>query len=418
MGQAQRRLHLGILGILAITVVLSRKPDAIFNAQFWAEDGAVWYRQAYDLGWKSLLLPQNGYFQTVSKLTAVLAQWLPLSRAPLFFNLVAALFKVLPVLLLCSQRGRCLLPSLSGRLLLSGFYLAHPYSWEVFLNVTNIHWHLALAALVLLYFDSWEGGWRKALDACLVALCGLSGIFAVFLAPLAIWRWYQLRNSRLLVLALILFIGLLTQVVAIALTGSATRSSAPLGESWEGLFRIFGGQVIAAGILGDNWARVFATASWRESIVLPLLASCTGLLVFARAWHAGNPTLRGLMLVAAAILAAALASPQISGSQPQWPLFETPLVGGRYVFIPIIALYASLLAIAAMDTQAWYRWMATTMLVLVALVAIPVSWRVPSYQDLGFQARAAEFEAAPPHATVDIPINPPGWSLHVRKKAP
>lgn len=28
-------------------MVVSRKPDAFLAAQFWAEDGVVWYRQAY-----------------------------------------------------------------------------------------------------------------------------------------------------------------------------------------------------------------------------------------------------------------------------------------------------------------------------------------------------------------------------------
>lgn len=419
MDQTQRRwLYVGMLGVLAVAVILSRKPDAVLNAQFWAEDGTVWYRQAYETGWKSLLLPQNGYFQTVSKLTAVLAQWLPLAVAPLFFNVTAAFFKVLPVLLLCSQRGSHLFPSRWGRFLLCGFYLAHPYSWEVFLNVTNIHWHLALATLVLLYFDSWEGGWRKVGDACFVALCGLSGIFALFLTPLAIWRWHRLRSRRSLALAGILVGALLIQLAAIAITASGTRSSAPMGASWEGLLRIFGGQVVTAGLLGDNWARLFATTWWQDSVALPLVSTCLALLVFVRAWFTGNPALRGLILVAAAIFAAALASPQISGTQPQWPLFARPLTGGRYVFIPIIALYASLLWIAGKDKLAWWRWGAMAALVVVALVAIPTSWRVRPYQDLHFQEHAANFEAAPPHTLLEIQINPQGWSLRLRKKAP
>lgn len=417
MDQAQRRwLRMGLIGGIAVAVILSRKPDAVLNAQFWAEDGSVWYKQAYEMGWQSLLFPQNGYFQTVSKLTASLAQWASLSGAPLFFNAIALAFKVLPILLVCSRRGCRLFPGQWGRFLLCAFYLAHPYSWEVFLNVTNIHWHLSLAVIVLLYFDSWEEPWQKLSDVTLTALCGLSGIFALFLAPIAIWRWRSLRDRRSLVLSALLTTAAIIQVSAIITTASDNRSSAPLGASLDGLFRILGGQVAAAGLLGDQWSILFAMSWWQDSIVLPLVSSGFAALVFARALSKGSPVLRGLIVFAAAVVAAALVSPQISGTQAQWPLFERPLVGGRYVFIPIIALHASLIWIAANDARTWYRRAATLALLAVALVAVPASWRISPYQDLEFQEHAIGFETAPPGTVVEIPINPPGWSLRLRKK--
>jgi hypothetical protein len=36
---------------LAFALIASRKWDALSHAQFWAEDGAVWYADAYNLGW-------------------------------------------------------------------------------------------------------------------------------------------------------------------------------------------------------------------------------------------------------------------------------------------------------------------------------------------------------------------------------
>jgi len=40
---------------LAVLAILSRRPDALFRPQFYAEDGAVWYAEAYDFGWLHLL---------------------------------------------------------------------------------------------------------------------------------------------------------------------------------------------------------------------------------------------------------------------------------------------------------------------------------------------------------------------------
>lgn len=410
-------IRLGLVAAASLLIILTRKPDAFFNAQFWAEDGVVWYQQAYETGWKSLLLPQNGYFQTVSKLTAVLAQRFPLAYAPLLFNLVSAAFKILPVLLVFSSRSASLFSSIWSRVAVCSLYLAHPYSWEVFLNVTNIHWHLALAALVLLYFESWPGLWRKLVDAGVMMLCGLSGTFALFLAPIAAWRWYRSRSRRALVLGLLLAATAMIQLAAIITTASGTRSAAQLDASLGWLVRIVGGQIGAAGLLGEAWVHLFATTWWNAEIALPLAFGCFAALIFARAWWASkHPALCGLTLLAAMVFVAALASPQISSSQGQWPLFAKPGVGGRYVFIPIVALHAALLWVATGDQHRIWRRAAALALAVVVLVAIPASWRIPPYRDFQFVEHAARFEASPPGTIVEIPINPVGWSLRLRKK--
>ena len=75
-----------------------RRPDALLNAQFWAEDGAFWYADAYNAGpWISLFQPENGYFQTISRLVAGISLLFPLRDAPLFFNVAAITIQALPV---------------------------------------------------------------------------------------------------------------------------------------------------------------------------------------------------------------------------------------------------------------------------------------------------------------------------------
>lgn len=254
-------------------MVVSRKPDAFLAAQFWAEDGVVWYRQAYEMGWMSLLHPQNGYFQTVSKIAGNLGQFVDLARAPLLFSLIALAFKLLPVVLLYSSRGKGLVPSASGRLLVGFLYVAHPYSWEVFINVTNIHWHLAIAALLVICFASWDGPSQKISDCAIVLLCGLSGTFALFLAPISAWHWFRTRSRRSLVLATVLFLAASIQLAALLMTGAATRSSAPLDASWGDLYRIVGGQITAASILGDGWRPLFVDSLWQESVLIPFALS-------------------------------------------------------------------------------------------------------------------------------------------------
>jgi hypothetical protein len=58
-------LH-GMIFLVAFGVLVLRRPDAIFNAQFYAEDGKYWYADAYNHGWACVFMPQWGYLQTVS----------------------------------------------------------------------------------------------------------------------------------------------------------------------------------------------------------------------------------------------------------------------------------------------------------------------------------------------------------------
>src|SRR5438874_1851777 len=44
-------LHLSVF-FVAFFVIFLRRPDAILNAQFYAEDGKYWFAEAYNLGWR------------------------------------------------------------------------------------------------------------------------------------------------------------------------------------------------------------------------------------------------------------------------------------------------------------------------------------------------------------------------------
>src|SRR5437764_4954451 len=170
---------------LGFAVVVARRPDAISNPQFWAEDGKFWYADAYNTGGIGLFFqPYYGFLHLVPRLTALVAQALPLRRGPLLFNLVAMVIEILPVQLLVSSRLSGL-GSVSARLLLGFLCLSLPQTWEIRSTITNAQWHLALLAfLVLISGPARTRGWR-AFDVLAVVASSLSGPFAFMLAPAA-----------------------------------------------------------------------------------------------------------------------------------------------------------------------------------------------------------------------------------------
>jgi len=69
---------------VAVILVISRRPDLVMHAHFYAEDGAVWYADAYNLGWvHALTLTAGGYLNTLQRLVGALSLLVPIRYAPL-----------------------------------------------------------------------------------------------------------------------------------------------------------------------------------------------------------------------------------------------------------------------------------------------------------------------------------------------
>ncbi|MFM4746798.1 hypothetical protein ACEUD3_03060 [Aeromonas veronii] len=63
-------LYFTLLFLILFVMIASRRPDILLNAQPWAEDGAIWMQSIHNDGfWSTIFLPQNGYYQTISKLS-------------------------------------------------------------------------------------------------------------------------------------------------------------------------------------------------------------------------------------------------------------------------------------------------------------------------------------------------------------
>jgi hypothetical protein len=146
---------------LAVVVIVSRRPDALLNPQFYGEDGSVWFSNAWDLGWlHSLTLLAGGYLNTLLRLVCGLPILVPLKSAPLLLNSFGLLTQALPVTVLLTARCTNWGP-LWLRAAQAVVYLILPNSSELDVTITNAHWHLALVACLLAFSNSPENtAWK------------------------------------------------------------------------------------------------------------------------------------------------------------------------------------------------------------------------------------------------------------------
>jgi hypothetical protein len=191
--------------LLAGALIVSRRPDAIFHAQFWNEDGHVFFADAYNFGWWSALFrTYEGYHLVLPRLGAALALLVPLSVAPLVLNVIAILVQAILVSLLISSRSSAW-GSLRTRVLLAVIYLALPNCFEIDATITNSQWVLALIGFLVLAASLPRASGGRVFDACVLLLCGLSGPFCILLFPIALfaawrhgerWGWRRDFYSR------------------------------------------------------------------------------------------------------------------------------------------------------------------------------------------------------------------------------
>jgi hypothetical protein len=400
-----------VIFLAACAVLVSRRPDAIFHAQFFMEDGHVWFADAYNLGWWSALFrAQDGYYQTFPRLAAALALLAPLWLAPLVMNLVALAAQALPVSLLLSYRSSAW-GSVRFRALLALTYLVLPNCREMNLIVTSSQWQLMLSVFLVLTAAPATGAAGRTLDLLVLALCGLTGPFCFFLLPIATFiawrrggRWRWIEAGELFALSLIQAWGLLV-------VDSSGRAHAALGASPVLFLRMLGGQVYLATLIGGNGLAAQSN-HFVVAVLLCTAVACSALLAvcFARMGLEMRLflVLTIMLLIASLISPAAYPPPGVS----RWQMLASGQ-GIRYWYFPMIACTWSILWAARSRIKGFH----VTAVVFLCLMCIGVlrDWRQPAMKDLHFTAFARGFQAAPAGTVAVIPENPGGWNIRLVK---
>lgn len=397
--------------LAGLAIVFARKPDALLNPQFFAEDGKIWFGDAYNSGWlQTLFTPYAGYLQTLPRLVAGLALVVPFRFAPLLMNFCGALVQVLPANLLLSNRCArwALLPV---RVLMAAIYLLLPNARDIHITITNAQWHLAvLACISLLAFVPKTIPWR-AFDAAVAALCGLTGPFCFVLAPIGFFFFGKRRQPWHLVLGGVMAICAAIQILTLLLSHPA-RFQDPLGASPQLFIRILAGDVYLGALLG-RWAPLEFHVFFYAAVAL----IGTGLVLYAIV----NASLefRLFVVFVAAIFLASIATP-ITGqhAEPQWWHLRGSL-GTRYWFLPTLAFLWCLVWCATAAASTFTRRAAICGAVILC-IGVVADWRYPAYVDLHFPEYAKAFDAASPGTAVTIPLNPlkpEHWEVRLLKKS-
>jgi hypothetical protein len=392
---------------LAIIALFLRCPRLLTHAQFYAEDGTIWFAQAYNDGWlASISLPQAGYLNTMPRIAAGLALLAPLSRAPLIMAVVGLLVQGLPVPILLSSRLRNW-ASLPTRMLLAAIYIALPNAREIHVVATNTQWHLALAA-ALVAFASSPVTWRGRLfDVALLLLASFTGPYCILLAPMVLLFWSLRRRPWTAVVCTLIGSAACTQI-ALLLLSTHRLVQGELGATPEAFLRILGGHVIACALLGSYSFASLAPLTF----IVP--AALGGLCIVLYCLRFANLEWKLFLIYCAGLFAASLHNPLTSGNKPAWDLLIIDN-SARYWFLPMLAFVWSAVWCAVYGRARLFR-IAGTAILLIMSVGILRDWNYRPYPEDHFAASVLLMEQAKAGDRVVIPVMPDGWHMDLIKR--
>ena len=385
----------------------SRWPQLFLNAQFYAEDGKLWYVDAYQTGWiHSLTLPYAGYLNTLQRLGTGPALLVPFRDAPTVNAIVGLLFQasVIPVLL--SARCRDWAP-LSSRIVFVMLYVALPNAREIFIDLGNSQWHFALLAVLLAFGNPPRSHLGKVVEGCLFFVAGFCGPFCILLLPVVLVYWWIRRRSWTLWIAAAMSIGSTTQLYLLIHTHGA-RVQDPLGAGLVPLLRIFGAQVVLNAMLGGH------SITGRLPMVVILLAVCVGVIIYWTIARSASLPMKLLLAYSCLLFAASLRTPEIAGNKPLWWLL-TQAGDSRYWFFPVLSfLWGAVWCLLYVPSKPVSRLAAC--ILCLSVVGITYDWEYKPFEDQHFSVSASRFEAARPGEHLVIPITPHGWTMDILKK--
>jgi hypothetical protein len=400
-------LFQGLLFLVLFLIIAARRPDILTNAQPWAEDGFVWMTEIYSRGfWSSVLLPQNGYYQTLPKLTYGFGLLFGVGKAALVANLVAIAVRCMLVLFLLSDRMKFI--QFPYRVAAAAYLLLMPNLGEGYVNITNAHWYTAIYMMMLLVAEPPRNRVWATHDLMVLVISALSGPFVVFYAPgLAIKRWHEHGGLVQAIRRVNWFDGvmaacLVVQVAAILASSTLGRSSAPLGASLPMLAQIVQQRVVL-GSFFQGTPISLPNSSWPAIALLVVLMISIGVAAWRNGWR-----YQILALFPVLMLGFALAKPMVSLTEPQWP----PILAGaaeRYFFVTNFFLFCHVLYLVSLLGRFAY-----TGLLVLSMAMVPfyiACFNIPPLAEVGYKDQIRHFQLLPKGETMVIDINPPGWKM-------
>lgn len=201
-----------LLIALFATLLCLRAPYILIYGRFWAEEGSVFFHNAFvQPPLKALFFVFGGYLNLATNASTLIARWaVPIYYAPYVTIFIGLFFQILPLFLLLTSKNEWL-SSFRTRLLITLLLLLVPASSEIALQSLHIQFQLALCCAIIAFLGT-ETGYQRWLRLSILFLSPLCGLIVIPLLVVFGLRAFVDRNRLRYEQILVLSIGSFVQL--------------------------------------------------------------------------------------------------------------------------------------------------------------------------------------------------------------
>ncbi len=406
--------HMVLVIFLGILLFL-RRSDALLNSQPWAEDGVIFIQQAIEYSFSSLFISYAGYFHTIPRLVTLFSLQFGLQNTPFIMNFLSLLIATFSISYFFNKKFRFIIKNDYLRFASTFFILLMPIQ-EIFLNITNIQWFLAI------YLTLWTSDFifnygsvfqsklniRTILQMVFTVLAFLTTPLAFLLVPFLILtvirrsKCSQFFTFDFFILYLVPIISVLLYII-ICISVDASRSAEI--PSLINIVRIFSAQVVAK-LFYSNSHEIVSQFGYAPSYLISTFVVLFLILAaFKKRTTAVDIWLWSLIILD--ILLISISSPDFNRMFSSYNIMG----GERYLFYPMTWLLILFIRHFNTFDRNKIKYLIYLCLALF-LINATFNYELHSFEDLSFKSYANDFDLNG-QSTCTIPINPLGWFMIV-----
>ncbi len=395
-----------ILLLVAFVVLAARRPEAVLQPQFFAEDATIFFKHAYELSCAdSLFKPQASYQNFLVRLFAEASTLFPLRFQPLVFNMVSLLFAVVALTWIALPYFRGLIADDRWRLCLAFFFLLLP-NQDSLMKLCYLQWYALFWLCLCAVMPA-----PRRMDRAVLLLVAAAAIFFtagigfILLPPLVVRFLAAEERGERFFAGGMLGAGVLSFIVNLLVVAFEPNHAAQSFEgTWldvvSGIGKGFVYKDIVSPIIGAGAARRLLDVNHAYAIITLLgLVICAGLA--GAAWRVRksiSPVWWCFGYLAVASTLCFLVRPAYAAAMNQKALGA--LFNERYFFIAGFLFFAFVFAVATQllaqtSRTAWRRaFLGVGLLACLLLQAMEFRiWRGTN-RDFQWPKAAADIEAA------------------------
>ena len=187
-----------IFFLILLTIFFYRSPFIFLNGRFMAEEGSVYFANAYQFGFLYSFLfvdLTSGYINLWANISGILANLFSLKFAPLVSNYLALIPKIFIIILVLYNKSILLVKFEYKVLVCFLIFLSPTNVPEIWLNSINSQIFFCIISFILV-FSHYEGNRINYFHLILIFIAGLTGVYSCILFPVFFLKYIIFKNKQ------------------------------------------------------------------------------------------------------------------------------------------------------------------------------------------------------------------------------